>query len=397
MRNRSRPIESILRHVKSLELFFDYTCPFAYLGVSQAPALAARLGVEIAYRPILLGGVFRARGTPQKLFDTLGPAKAANNTNDMQRWAARYGLPLRMPPNHPMRSVDALRATLATGLDLKVIAGFFRAYWDENRDIADPAVIADILATAGHVMPANLDAQKDDLRKRTDEAVDRGVFGVPTYIVDGSDLYWGQDRTALLEGLPVRIPEKGPREIEIFWDFASPFAYLASARIEAMAEKTNTNLIWTPIFVGGLFKALGGAVVPLETFSDAKRRHMLEDLSRWAARLDVPFRFPTTFPINSAAASRCYLSLPPTQQSAFRNALFRAYWGEDTDISGDAYLLAHAGADALAKSKTNTAKAELRANTERAASRGVFGVPTFLAEDQDLFFGQDRLDMVFGL
>src|SRR5438874_1461658 len=104
-----------------LELFFDYTCPFAYLGSTQAAAVAAKMRVDITYRPILLGGVFKAVGTPQNLFATLSPRKNAHNLADMQRWAKRFGVELRMPASHPMRSVEALRATLACAIDPRVI------------------------------------------------------------------------------------------------------------------------------------------------------------------------------------------------------------------------------------------------------------------------------------
>src|SRR6187200_2173272 len=135
---------------RSLEFWFDYTCPFAYLGSTQARALATRMGLELTYKPLLLGGVFRALGTPQNLFESLSIAKGAHNMADMQRWARRFGVVLKMPPNHPMRSVDALRATLATNIDPKVVDAFYRAYWVENRDIADRAVIREVLAAAGH-------------------------------------------------------------------------------------------------------------------------------------------------------------------------------------------------------------------------------------------------------
>ena len=113
---------------RSLELFFDYTCPYAYLGFTRARALAERMGVPLTLKPILLGGVFRAVGTDQNLFASLAPAKAEHNGLDMARWAVRFGVPLRMPPNHPMRSVSALRATLVTGVDPAVVARFYRAY-----------------------------------------------------------------------------------------------------------------------------------------------------------------------------------------------------------------------------------------------------------------------------
>src|SRR4051794_20000773 len=88
---------------KSLELFFDYTCPFAYLASTRARAVAAEMHVELTYRPILLGGVFAAVGTPQNLFAALSPGKAAHNLADMNRWAKRFGVTLTMPPSHPMR------------------------------------------------------------------------------------------------------------------------------------------------------------------------------------------------------------------------------------------------------------------------------------------------------
>src|SRR5687767_6155389 len=88
---------------RSLALYFDYTCPFAYLGSTQARALAKRMGVELEYRPILLGGVFKAVNTPLDPSRALAPAKATHNSTDMQRWAKRWGVPLTMPAGHPLR------------------------------------------------------------------------------------------------------------------------------------------------------------------------------------------------------------------------------------------------------------------------------------------------------
>jgi 2-hydroxychromene-2-carboxylate isomerase len=172
---------------RSLDFWFDYTCPYAYLGGAQAPALAARMGVELTYRPLLLGGVFRANDTPQKLFATLSPAKAAHNMADLQRWARRFGVTLTMPPDHPMRSVEALRATLATAIAPRVVDAFYRAYWVENADIGDRAVIARIVSSCGHdrdrVLAAiDTPAIKEDLRARTDEAIALGIFGVPSWV-----------------------------------------------------------------------------------------------------------------------------------------------------------------------------------------------------------------------
>ena len=86
---------------RPIDLYFDYTCPFAYLASTQVRAR----GLDVTWKPILLGGIFKAQGTAQNLSETLGPAKDVHNREDMQRWARKYGVQLRMPAKHPMRSV----------------------------------------------------------------------------------------------------------------------------------------------------------------------------------------------------------------------------------------------------------------------------------------------------
>lgn len=398
---------------RSLELWFDYTCPFAYLASLQAEGVAARMGVKLSWEPMLLGGVFKARSTPQKLFETLGPAKAAHNARDMQRWATRLGVPLRMPASHPMRSVEALRATIAAGVDPKVIAGFYRAYWVENVDIADRDVVARVVREAGHdpdtvrrvLAEAATDRVKDDLRARTDRAIAKGIFGVPTWIVDGEHLYWGQDRIDFVEGRrPSPAPAPAPRArstrtLEVFWDFSSPFAYLGVTQLAALAARTGCTIVDRPILLGGLFKSIGTPTVPLATFSPEKQAHVAKDLDRWAAYWGVPFRFPSRFPTSSVLALRTWLALPAEARAAFRDRVFHAYWAEDQDIADPAVLARAVGdeqlaADALARAGSDEVKAELRARTEEAAARGVFGVPTFVVDGGAPTWGQDRLALV---
>lgn len=408
---------------KSLDFWFDYTCPYAYLGSTQAPALAKRMGVALAYRPLLLGGVFRANDTPQKLFATLSPAKAAHNMADMQRWAKRFGVPLRMPAAHPFRSVEALRATLATGIDPRVVDAFYRAYWVDNDDIGSRDVVARVVSSCGHdaarVLAAiETPAIKDDLRARTDEAVALGIFGVPAWVVDGTHLYWGQDRVAFVEGLaPAPAPEppsslaRSPSSarasgvdpasapaLDFFWDFSSPFAYLAATQVEALARRTGAVVTSRPLLLGGLFRSIGTPDVPIATFSDAKKRYILKDMDRWAAYWGVPFRFPSRFPVSSLRALRVYFALPEPHRASYRDAVFRACWAHDRDIGDDAVLASCIGSydvarAAFAEASSDEVKAELRRATELAVARGVFGVPTFVVGDE-LFWGQDRLGVV---
>lgn len=393
---------------KSLAFWFDYTCPFAYLGSTQARDVAARMGVPLRWEPMLLDGVFRACGTPQNLSDVLSPAKAAHNLEDMQRWARRFGVPLRMPAGHPMRSVGALRATLACGIDPAVIDGFYRAYWADGRDIASRDVIGEVVGAAGHDAARVLDASesqaiKDDLRRRTDRAIELGIFGAPSWVVDDEHLYWGQDRIDFVLGAArPRGSEARPpsgRTLEVFWDFSSPFAYLGATQIEGLARRTGATVVWRPVLLGGLFRAIGTPDVPIATFSAAKQRYIGKDLDRWAAYWGVPFRFPSRFPTQSLRALRVYLALPEARRATYRDAVFRAYWAEDRDITSDEVLGACVGDDAaaraaFARAESPEVKAELRAATEQAAARGVFGVPTFVVDGKSLTWGQDRLDLV---
>jgi 2-hydroxychromene-2-carboxylate isomerase len=387
---------------RSLDFYFDYTCPFAYIASTQVARLAQRTGVDLRHRPVLLGGIFKAQGTAQNLSETLGPAKSAHNLADMTRWAKRYGVPLVMPPVHPKRSVEALRATLATEIDPAVVAGFYRAYWVEGVEISSRAVVARVVTEAGHdaarVLAAiETDAIKEDLKKRTDAAVARGVFGVPTFD-DGAELFWGQDRMRFAFGLAEPRAEKRSerrRTLDVYFDFSSPFSYLASTQIPALVERTGARVSWHPIVLGGLFKTIGQVEAPILTFSEAKQKYYLADLKRWATHWGVPFAWPTAFPTRSLDALRVYLALPEGRRDAFRDAVFRAYWAEDKDITKhDVLASCGADADAFAKMTSDEVKSGLRASTERAARAGVFGVPTFVVDGRDLYWGQDRLDLV---
>ncbi len=187
-----------------LHFWFDYSCPYAYLASTQVAALAKRTGAELVYEPMLLGGVFRAVGTPQRLFAELSPQKAKHNALDMQRWAELFGVPLTMPASHPMRTVEALRATLLAGIDPRVVDGFYRAYWVEGRGPSEEGTLRDVLGAAGHdasaILP-RLDEMKDELRRRTDQAIALGIFGAPAFVVGepSGEMFWGQDRLEFVE------------------------------------------------------------------------------------------------------------------------------------------------------------------------------------------------------
>lgn len=392
-----------------LEFWFDYTCPYAYLASVAVSGLAARTGRTLRWRPMLLGGVFRALDVPQRLFATVGPAKAAHTARDLERQAALLGVGLGFPAEHPQRSVEALRVTLATGCDPRVIAGFFARYWVDRAPISTPEGVTAVLEGAGYGPAevaryreaAEAPEAREALRAATDEAIAHGIFGAPAFRHDDASIYWGADRMILLEPRPDPTPHPSPRTmphtLEVFFDFSSPYAYLGQTQAEALAARTGATLVWRPILLGGLFKAIGQAMVPMQTWSAAKQQHTLVDMGRWAAHWQVPFRFPDNFPFNSVKALRVWLALPEARRDAFRQAAYNAAWADNRDLTSDAVLADLIGDDAeaiLARTQDADIKQQLIDSTQDAVARGVFGAPTWIVDKTELFWGQDRLPLV---
>ena len=293
-----------------LEFCFDYSCPYAYLASTQIRALAEEAGVELVYKPFLLGGVFKSLGAAAPDAKPMPAPRAMLNALDMRRWAEHWQVPLNMPATHPNRTVTALRATLAAGVKPEAVHALYEAYWKHGRNLSDPAVVVDALNGVGLngselVERASDPAIKAELRERTDEAIARGVFGAPAMFLDG-ELYWGQDRLAML-ARALGVPEEGAlrfgagdraaradgQPLEFWYDFSSPFAYLASTQVEALAQRTGARLLWRPFLLGGLFRSIGSPNVPLHSFAEAKQRYFRTDMQRHADAYAVPLCSPT--------------------------------------------------------------------------------------------------------
>ncbi len=187
----------------NLEFFFDVGSPASYLAWTQAPALAERTGATLRYRPMLLGGVFKATGNASP---AAVPAKGRYSGVDMQRFARRYGVTLNTNPHFPVNTLMAMRlATAAVDGDQRdtVLGALFEGLWLQERDLSDIAVLGRTLTEAGldpdhWAARAQDQAVKDSLKATTEEAVERGVFGAPTFFV-GEEMFFGQDRLDFVE------------------------------------------------------------------------------------------------------------------------------------------------------------------------------------------------------
>jgi len=189
------------------------------------------------------------------------------------------------------------------------------------------------------------------------------------------------------------------KTVEFYFDLGSPATYLAYTQLPKICAQTNSELIYIPMLLGGVFKATGNAspaMIP------AKGRYMFEDLDRYAKRYGVPLKFNPHFPINTLMLMRAVTGIQlrqPARFQAFIDCLFTALWVEGRSLDEPAIVaavLSEHGFDpqeVLALSNDESVKAALKENTETAVKRGVFGAPSMFIGDQ-LFFGQDRLDFV---
>jgi 2-hydroxychromene-2-carboxylate isomerase len=187
------------------------------------------------------------------------------------------------------------------------------------------------------------------------------------------------------------------KRVEFFYDYTSTYSYLAHREIERVADATGAELVFRPMVLGFVFKATGNsmpAAVP------AKGAYMMRDVARWARRLGLPFQIPSVFPVNSIRALRgAVAALQDGLFPAYHHAVMEAYWGHGKDIGDRDVLVAVAdgagldGERLMARTEDPSVKEQLKANTDEAVSRGVFGAPTFFVGDE-MFWGNDRIDFV---
>ncbi len=184
-----------------------------------------------------------------------------------------------------------------------------------------------------------------------------------------------------------------------FWlEFASTYSYPAAMRIGALAKSAGVTVRWRPFLLGPIFKAQGWDNSPFNIYP-AKGRYMWRDLERICGALDLPLRQPPNFPQNSILAARVALAgLAQGWGEEFCRAVYSAEFGAGRNIAEPAAIaeiLAGLGQNAeavIAQAQSDAIKSRLRAQTDEAAKLGVFGAPSFVTADGELFWGNDRLE-----
>ena len=186
--------------------------------------------------------------------------------------------------------------------------------------------------------------------------------------------------------------------VDFFYEFASTYSYIAAMRIAPLAQAASVTVRWRPFLLGPIFKAQGWDTSPFNLYP-AKGRYMWRDLERLCADLGLPFRQPEPFPQPSLLAARVALvGLAEGWGEEFCRAVFRTEFSDASridDVATIAQLLIPFGAapdNVLAKARSEPIKARLRDETQAAQQLGVFGAPSFVTADGELFWGNDRLE-----
>ena len=191
--------------MKSVEFYFDLGSPYSYLAYYRLLQMAEQQEIQIVYKPILLGGVFKATGNRSPIEI---PVKGVYSILDMQRWAEYYQIQMQMNPHFPMNTLTLMR--ILTGVQLlhlekfeQVLKLLFDAMFGTPQNLNELTVLAEVLKPSGFSVEdimsmVQSEVVKQKLITETEQAIQRGIFGAPTFFV-GDEMYWGQDRLHFVE------------------------------------------------------------------------------------------------------------------------------------------------------------------------------------------------------
>jgi 2-hydroxychromene-2-carboxylate isomerase len=190
-----------MKNARVIEFWYEFASPYSYLAAARIERLVAGRPIRLDWRPFLLGPIFKRRAHDPSPFQNPDPAQRRYRWRDLQRLAAAEGLPLRLPSAYPRNGLLAARAALIAideGWGPDFTRAVYHANFAEDRDIADSDVIGAVITALrrdpGPVLARAAEpANKARLVTRGEEAITRGIFGAPSFLV-GEELFWGNDR-----------------------------------------------------------------------------------------------------------------------------------------------------------------------------------------------------------
>ncbi|MEA2903751.1 MAG: hypothetical protein QOI12_1138 [Alphaproteobacteria bacterium] len=184
-----------------LDFWFDFASTYSYPAAMRIGPLAAAAGVVVRFRPFLLGPIFKTQGWDSSPFNVY-PAKGHNMWRDLERLCADMSLRFRRPDPFPQNSLLAARTALAAleaGWGEDFCRAIFQAEFADGRDIGEPSAVADVLTRLGYdaaqiIAEAQTETIKTRLRHEVEKAQRLGIFGAPSFVTSGGELFWGNDR-----------------------------------------------------------------------------------------------------------------------------------------------------------------------------------------------------------
>ena len=188
--------------------------------------------------------------------------------------------------------------------------------------------------------------------------------------------------------------------LDFYYDFSSPYAYLACEEVQRVAERTGATVVWRPFLLGGLFRQLGSAMVPILEATPQKQGMYRKDMYRWADLRALPMHWPSRFPMRTILPLRVMVQLDGDDHGRACERVFKAYWAEDQDIADPQVLLSLLndmgldGQGLLEGTQQPEHKQKVIENGERLFELGSCGAPSFVVDGDIVFWGQDRLHMV---
>ena len=192
------------------------------------------------------------------------------------------------------------------------------------------------------------------------------------------------------------------KKIEYYFDCSSPWTYLSFRGLLELKEEYDVNIVWKPILVGGVFNSINPSVYesrknPVKEKSDYSQKDMLD----WAVVRNITINWPKIFPVNSVKAMRgAFFAIDKENLEEYAESIFKSYWTEGKDISDDDILksivdqLNGSSEEYFDFIKTPEAKERLISNTQELMDRGGFGSPTFFLNEDDMYFGNDRIQLL---